>query len=83
MDQQHTEGPQGRRFAHAVGALFVALALLSGCVTVRPEQRAVLADPKMRFQGDPRARAQLEHALSNREGSFGGGAVQGGGCGCN
>jgi hypothetical protein len=25
----------------------------------------------------------LQHVLDNREGSFGGGAVQGGGCGCN
>jgi uncharacterized protein DUF4266 len=25
----------------------------------------------------------LSHAIENREGSLGGGAVQGGGCGCN
>lgn len=55
----------------------------TGCVTVRPEQRAILADPKMRFQGDPRSAAELDHVLENREGSFGGGSVQGGGCGCN
>ena len=55
----------------------------AGCVTVRPEQRAILADPKMRFQGDPRSAAELDHVLDNREGSFGGGTVQGGGCGCN
>jgi hypothetical protein len=55
----------------------------AGCVTVRPEQRAILADPKMRFQGDPRAAAELDHVLENREGAFGGGSVQGGGCGCN
>jgi hypothetical protein len=65
-----------------VGAA-LALFSASGCVTVRPEERAILADPKMRFQGDPRAAAQIEHALQNREGSFGGGSVQGGGCGCN
>ena len=64
-------------------AALLALAVTSGCVTVRPEERAVLSDPKMRFQGDPKAAAQLEHALANREGSFGGGSVQGGGCGCN
>jgi hypothetical protein len=61
----------------------IGSALAGGCVTVRPEQRAVLADPKMRFRGDPKTTRQLEHALSNREGSFGGGSVQGGGCGCN
>jgi hypothetical protein len=57
--------------------------LASGCVTVRPEQRAILADPVMQFQGDPREAAQRQHVLENREGSFGGSSVQGGGCGCN
>jgi Domain of unknown function (DUF4266) len=55
----------------------------TGCVGVRPEQRAILADPKMRFQGDPRTAAERDHVLENREGSFGGGTVEGGGCGCN
>jgi hypothetical protein len=55
----------------------------TGCVTVRPEQRAILADPKMRFQGDPRTAAELDHVLENREGAYDGGTVQGGGCGCN
>jgi hypothetical protein len=53
------------------------------CITVRPEQRAILADPKMRFQGDPRTAGEMDHVIENREGSFGGGSVQGGGCGCN
>lgn len=61
----------------------LVLAAVSGCVTVRPEQRAILADPKMRFQGDPRTAAEMDHVIENREGSFGGGSVQGGGCGCN
>jgi hypothetical protein len=63
--------------------LVLGSALLGGCATVRPEQRAILADPKMRFQGDPRAAAELNHVIENREGSFGGGSVEGGGCGCN
>jgi len=66
-----------------VVALSLLLAGVNGCVTVRPEQRAILADPKMRFQGDPRSAAELDHVLENREGSYGGGTVQGGGCGCN
>lgn len=70
------------RLALAAVALGVAVAA-SGCATVRPEERAILADPKMRFLGDPRSAAQLEHAVENREGSFGGGTVEGGGCGCN
>jgi hypothetical protein len=67
--------------------LTAALALLCGvasaCAPVRPEQRAILADLIMQFGADARAQAALEHALENREGSLGGGSVQGGGCGCN
>jgi hypothetical protein len=55
----------------------------AACATVRPEQRAVLADPTMRFEGEPGEKAALEHVLENREASFGGGSVRGGGCGCN
>jgi len=55
----------------------------SACVTVRPQERAVLADPVMQFEGDPLVAAQLHHAIDNREGSFGGSGVAGGGCGCN
>ena len=60
--------------------LFVSIA---GCVTVKATQRSVLADPIMQFEGDPQAAAQLRHAIDNREGSYGGGGVAGGGCGCN
>jgi len=64
--------------------LVILLSLsIAGCVTVRPQQRAVLADPIMQFEGDPQANAQLRHAIDNREGSYGGGGVAGGGCGCN
>jgi hypothetical protein len=72
-----------------IGMLFLliagaGLALASGgCVTVRPEQRAILADPTMQFDNDSVDEAQLQHALENREGAFGGGSVKGGGCGCN
>ena len=73
-----------RRLRYGAAALaFALLSLASGCVTVRPEQRAILADPVMQFQGDPREAAQKQHVLENREGSFGGSGVQGGGCGCN
>jgi hypothetical protein len=64
--------------------VFVAMtAGVVSCVTVKPQQRAVLADPIMQFEGDPQAAAQLRHAIDNREGSYGGGGVSGGGCGCN
>ena len=68
----------------SVGLAVVVLALFaSACATVRPEQRAVLADPTMRFEGEPGEKAAVEHALENREASYGGGSVRGGGCGCN
>ncbi len=66
-----------------LGTALVALLGSSGCVTVKPQERAVLADPIMQVEGDPHASAQLRHAIENREGSHGGGGVSGGGCGCN
>jgi hypothetical protein len=61
---------------------FLLLALC-GCATVRPEQRAVLADPTMQFDDQPADRSARDHVLENREGSSGGSSVKGGGCGCN
>jgi hypothetical protein len=55
----------------------------AGCATVKPEQRAILADPTMNFDAEGRHEGPLRHALENREGSMGGTGVQGGGCGCN
>jgi hypothetical protein len=59
------------------------VAVLAGCATVAPEQRAILADPTMQFGSDAKHDAPLRHALDNREGSMGGTGVAGGGCGCN
>ena len=69
----------------ALGLSFgvLILACSAGCATVRPEQRAILADPTMQFDAKSADQAALEHALDNREGSTGGGSVRGGGCGCN
>ena len=55
----------------------------SACVTVKPQQRATLADPTMVFDDDAHPQAQRDHALENREGAYGGSGVAGGGCGCN
>jgi hypothetical protein len=66
-----------------VAAAMLSSLLAGGCATVRPEQRAVLADPTMRFEGEPGEKGALEHVHENREASFGGGSVRGGGCGCN
>jgi hypothetical protein len=61
----------------------VSLGAGAGCATVKPQQRAVLADPVMQFDSEPHAQAALRHAIDNREGSTGGEGVTGGGCGCN
>jgi len=63
--------------------LALVLLALAGCATVKPEQRAILADPTMQFDADGKHEAPLRHALENREGSMGGTGVSGGGCGCN
>jgi Domain of unknown function (DUF4266) len=64
-------------------ALLAIACLTSACSTVRPAERAVLADPTMQFDGEPHHTAALHHAVDNREGSIGGNGVSGGGCGCN
>jgi len=64
-------------------ASLAAASLVAGCATVRPQDRATLADPTMQFEGDPQVAAQERHAIENREGSYGGSGVSGGGCGCN
>lgn len=67
------------------GALVVVVAGLGlgGCAGVRPEQRAILADPTMVHEDQPLEGEAREHVFENREGAFGGGSVRGGGCGCN
>ncbi|MAQ17390.1 MAG: hypothetical protein CMN30_21660 [Sandaracinus sp.] len=52
-------------------------------MTVRPEDKEFLAEPAMTFGSGGDARAQEEHVMGNREGSFGAGSATGGGCGCN
>jgi hypothetical protein len=76
---------EARAVLQALGLLLGVTVLVgsAGCATVRPEQRAILADPTMQFDEKSADQAALEHALDNREGSTGGGSVRGGGCGCN
>lgn len=64
------------------GALGLSL-FAAGCAGVRPEQRAVLADPIMQFEGKASESAGREHVLENREAAIGSGSIKGGGCGCN
>ena len=82
MRSRQGPGWQGRGGASWL-VVFGLFSASLACAPVRPEQRAILADRIMQFGASGRARAALEHALENREGSSGGGAVEGGGCGCN
>lgn len=58
-------------------------ALLTGCTTVHPWERATLADYTMRPDRDPLQNTMFEHIYFSRESSSGGRGVGGSGCGCN
>jgi len=71
-----------KRWALACG-IVAAVALLSGCVVVKPWQRARLAKRVMSGAGDPEEQA-CEHTFINaREGSGAAGVGVGAGCACN
>lgn len=59
------------------------LALATGCVRVRANQRGRLAQPKMQLARDPQATELEQHVYESREGAAGGAGGAGGGCGCN
>jgi hypothetical protein len=67
-------------------ALLLALgALASGCaaMAVKPWDRDLLSQPKMRFVPRPMLNAVDDHVYFSKEGSTGGMDLGGGGCGCN
>jgi hypothetical protein len=65
--------------ATGIGALLFAC----GCTTVQPWERGTLTDETMQPDLNPIAVAQANHIYFSREQATGGGAVGGGGCGCN
>jgi hypothetical protein len=73
--------------ARSAGAtlLLVVLAFASGCAAtaVRPWDRDLLAQKKMRFYPSPMVHAIDEHIYYSKEASAGGQTVNTGGCGCN
>lgn len=79
-----------RRFVFlATGAVLLGLAAGgAGCAhapkpPVQPWQREHLARRAMRFDADPLESRFRQHMFGSREGSEGGYAEAGGGCGCN
>ncbi|MEY4512702.1 MAG: hypothetical protein RLZZ450_4824 [Pseudomonadota bacterium] len=63
--------------------VLVYLSVLTGCARVAPYERGTLARGDMELGANPDLAAGEEHGLAYREGSSGGGAAKGGGCGCN
>jgi len=68
---------------HRLGICFGLLAFMSGCATVQPWERGILAKKKMQMDPDPQASALEQHVYEYREGTTGGYGSVGGGCGCN
>ena len=76
----------GRRPARLAWALALLLAALcSGCAAtaIKPWDRDLLAEKKMRYVPLLMENAVDEHVYFSKEGSTGGQGVGGGGCGCN
>ncbi|MBT3842824.1 MAG: DUF4266 domain-containing protein [Verrucomicrobia bacterium] len=64
-------------------AVMLGAMALAGCTTVKPWERAMLADYTMRPDRDPLGNLLAEHMWFSREAASGGRSVGGGGCGCN
>lgn len=63
--------------------LAVVLMGLGGCTTIKPWQWGYLSKPEMAGEPDGMNAAMADHIYFSKEGSSGGAAAQGGGCGCN
>ncbi len=69
--------------------VFILVAMQAACSLkpiepwVAPYEREFLADPIMDINRDPIFSDYRQHIYETREGSRGGGAAQGSGCGCN
>ncbi len=61
----------------------VTIALLGGCLRVKPHQREDLSRRAMIQDRDPGERRFTQHQTGSREGADGGTGEPGGGCGCN
>ena len=64
------------------GSVSAFLMGLSACAMVKQKDREYLADPIMQRVPDPQGARMESHNLPRREGSAGGSAGSGGGCGC-
>ncbi len=62
--------------------LIILSFLFTGCVSVKPWEKSLLADPIMQFITDQKSSIHEQHLLNAREASSGGYGGAGGGCGC-
>lgn len=67
---------------HAVLILLFTLVSTS-CASVKPWERDILAQDKMKLDPSPVETALDEHIYFSKEAASGGRGVGGGGCGCN
>ena len=66
--------------------LAIVCASVTGCAGwahVEAWEKGKLAKPEMRFDTDPLDARFTQHVYTSKEAASGGGAVGGGGCGCN
>ncbi len=73
---------QMRRFS-ALGVALGMWGMTSGCATVKPWDRDLLARREMQFVACPMLSGIDQHVYFSKEASTGGTGVAGGGCGCN
>jgi hypothetical protein len=76
------------RRSRSLDVVLVLAATCAACACAaidppRPWEKGDLARPSMRFDADPLAAKATQHVYQSKEGAAGGGAVGGGGCGCN
>lgn len=57
--------------------------ILTGCTTVQPWERDILAKPEMAMDYDTITMGLDDHIYFSKEASSGGRGFAGGGCGCN
>lgn len=66
-----------------LGIAALALLVASGCTSVKPWEREVLARPDMAWDPDPLESGLRSHIFFSKEAALGGNGTGGGGCGCN
>jgi len=65
-------------------SLFVlSIIALTGCQTVEPWERGILAKEEMQWQSDVMEGRMRDQIHASKEASSGGTGAAGGGCGCN